>query len=270
VETEIFMDGTQPRLQDTYWQVVQINSQTGQRATANTASEFRTDAVYFVPPQEAMDWWRANNQPLMPEDYDTVSRPELFDSLRITSPSLFAYVGGEVAIAGALDDTALQYYQLSYGVGLNPTEWINISPQQTVYDPTQPLGVWDTSGLDGLFTLLLVAVASDNSYESEAIQVTVDNTPPTITLDSAEAGKIYRFPGDTEVELVATVQDNYAIARVEFFREGDYLGADEMYPFGFTWEIDGVGSEVFSAVAFDQVGNQSNAQIIVEIVRAGS
>lgn len=270
VITEMFMDGTQPRVQDTHWQLIQINSQTGQRATANTGSEFRTDAVYFVPPQEAMDWWRANNQPLMPEDYDTVSRPELFDSVRITSPSLFAYVGGEFEIHGALDDTNLQYYQLSYGVGLNPTQWIDIGERQTTYTENQALGLWNTRGLDGLYTLLLVAVANDNSYESEAIQVTVDNTPPTVTLDSATLGRIYRFPGDTEVELVATVQDNYAISRVEFYHDGVYLGADEAYPFGFSWRITGVGSETFSAVAFDQVGNQSNAEITVEIVRAGS
>jgi len=270
VESELFMEGTEPRQQDTYWQTVEINSQTGQRATANTAAQFRQDAVYFVPPDEAMDWWRANNQPLPPEDYDTVSRPELFDSVRILSPGLFAYVGGLVEVRGELDTAGLQYFQLSYGEGLNPTTWIDITPQQTTYNPDQPLGVWDTRGLSGLYTLLLVTVTTDNQYESEAIQVTVDNTPPTITLDSSEPGKVYRFPGDTTVQLLANVQDDYALNRVEFYHNGEFLGSDESFPFGFEWRIDGVGEEVFTAAAFDQVGNQADAQVIVQIVRAGS
>ena len=37
--TEIFLDGTQPRQTDTYWQTVEINNQTGQLATVNTPPE---------------------------------------------------------------------------------------------------------------------------------------------------------------------------------------------------------------------------------------
>jgi membrane peptidoglycan carboxypeptidase len=270
VYNEIFLDGTQPQIQDSFWQVREINSRTGQLATASTAAEFRSDAVYFVPPDAALDWWRANNQPLPPEDYDTVSRPELFDSVRIFTPSLFAYVGGTVEIRGELDAANLQYYQLSYGQGLNPTEYIDIGGQQTDYAPGEPLALWDTTGLDGLYTLLLVSVAPDNSYESEAVQVTVDNTPPTVSLELAQPDRVYRFPTDDRIEFIATAQDNLAIARVEFFRDGEYLGADEMYPFGLEWRIDSAGVKTFSATVFDQVGNQSSATLTIEVGRAGS
>jgi len=270
VYTEIFLDGTQPRSEDTFWQVREINSRTGQLATASTSAEFRSDAVYFVPPDNAMDWWRANNQPLPPEDYDTVSRPELFDSVRILAPGLFAYVGGTVEIRGELDADNLQYYQLSYGQGLNPTEYIDIGGQQIAYISGDPLALWDTTELDGLYTLLLVSVAPDSSYESEVVQVTVDNTAPNVTLSVIEPERVYRFPTDDRIELAATVEDNLAIARVEFFRDGEYLGADEMYPFGFEWRIDSAGVKAFSATAFDQVGNQASAEITVEVGRAGS
>ncbi|MFN8527523.1 MAG: penicillin-binding protein [Anaerolineae bacterium] len=269
VYDEVYLDSTQPTQQDTYWQTVQINSQNGLRATANTNSELRANAVYFVPPDEAMDWWRANNQPLPPEEYDTVSRPNLLSTSRLTDPTPFAYVGGLVEIRGVIDTTDLQYYQLSYGVGLNPSEWIDIAPRQDTFDPNAPLGVWDTTGLDGLYTILLVVVAQDNSYESEAQQVTVDNTAPSVTLDTSQPGRVYRFPGDSTVELVAAPQDNLAIARVEFYHNGDYLGADESYPFGFEWRIDAAGSQSFTAVAFDQVGNRAEGDLTLTIERAG-
>ncbi|MDX2161120.1 MAG: penicillin-binding protein [bacterium] len=265
LESEVFLDGTQPQVQDTFWQTVQINSQNGLRATANTDSQLRSDAVYFVPPEEAMDWWRANNQPLPPDEYDTVSRPDLFESIRLTFPTPFAYVGGEVALRGEIETVDLQYYQLSYGIGLDPAQWIDITGRETVYTPDAPLGIWDTAGLDGLYTVLLVAVSADNSYESEAIQVTVDNVPPALTLDTAEPGRVYRYPTDQTLTLIATPEDNLAIARVEFYRGEDYLGADEAYPFGLEWRIDGPGAETFTAVTYDQVGNAAQTSLTLTI-----
>ncbi len=266
--SEIFLDGTQPQGQDSYWQSVQINSQNGLRATANTSAELRADAVYFVPPDQALDWWRANNQPLPPEEYDTVSRPDLLQTIQFTAPSAFAYVGGEVEIRGALDLPDLQYYQLSYGQGLDPSSWIDITGQETDYSQDAPLGTWNTSGLDGLYTILLVAVAADNSYESEAIQVTVDNIAPQITLTATPPEGGYSIGSD--FVLIAEAVDNLAVARVEFFRDGAPLGADEVYPFGLEWRVERAGDEVFSATVYDQVGNSASAEITITVERAGA
>lgn len=268
--TEIFLEGTQPRVVDTYWQVYEINNQTGQLATANTPAALRTEARYFVPPEEALDWWRANNQPLPPTEIDTVSIPQQFRSVRITTPEAFGYVGGVVEIRGQINATDLQFYQLAYGRGLNPAEWISIGETRTSYTRGDPLGTWDTTHLDGLYSLRLVLTRNDNSVESDVIQVTVDNVPPTILLDTSEPGKIHRWPTDSFVEVVATATDNFAIDRVEFYHNGDLLGADENWPYSFRWEIDGAGAENFSAVVYDAVGNQASADLTVEILRAGS
>lgn len=270
VRDEIFIDETQTRLQpDTFWQAFQINSQTGQLATANTPPQVRTEQVYFVPPPDAYDWWQANNLPLPPVDYDSVSRPELFGSATILQPQPFAYVGGVVEVRGSLDPNEMQYYQLAYGKDLNPSQWTDIGNQQQNYTPGAVLGTWDTNALDGLYTLRLTVVMSDNSYETQFVQVTVDNAPPTLILTAGEPGQIYRWPTDRVIALGAEVIDNLQIARVEFYHNGEYLGADAEWPYGFDYQVQGVGVESFSATAFDAVGNSVTSEITVEVIRAG-
>lgn len=270
VARELFIDGTQPRAADTYWQTVEINNQTGQRATVNTPPESRTEVRYFVPPDEAREWWVANNQPLPPTEYDNVSVPEAFQLVHITRPQFFDYVGGAVDIYAQINPQNMAYFQAQYGQGLSPSAWFDIGGQQTAFDPNIPIATWDTSGLDGLYSLRLVMVLNDNSRSSDSLQVTVDNVAPTVNLRSVEIGKVYRFPGDSVVALQADANDNLVISRVEFYQNGVFLGADETAPYGFEWSIDAPGAQTFTAFAFDAVGNQSSSQLTVEILRAGS
>ncbi len=269
VRSEIFVQSIQPSRVDNYWQAYEINSQTGQRATVNTPEGLRSSRVYFVPPQEALDWWQANNQPLPPIEYDAVSRPQAIGTAAILQPEAFAYVGGMVEVRGTLDTSDMQYFQLSYGQGLQPDEWVQIGQQQTVLNGAT-LATWDTSGLNGLYSLRLNVVLNDNSIESDVRQVTIDNTPPTLTLNAGEPGRIYRWPTEQVIALNAEVLDNLAIDRVEFYANGEFIGTDTEWPFGFEWDITRTGREVFTAFAYDQVGNQSSAEIAVEVVRTGS
>lgn len=265
---EIFIDNIQPNRLDTYWQAVDINSQTNQLATVNTPAGSRSERVYFIPPTEAMDWWEANNQPLPPTEYDTVSRPELLGAAALLQPAPFAYVGGTVDIRGSLDPTNMQFYQLAYGQGLNPAEWIQIGPQQTEFTRGASLGSWDTTGLDGLYSLRLTVVLNDNSLETDVRQVTVDNLPPTVTLTTSQP--VYRWPQDQVISLEAEVEDNLAIERVEFYYNGEFFGTDEEWPYGFEWDITRVGVERFGVVAFDAVGSQASSEVTVEVIRSDS
>ncbi len=271
VHSEIFLDGTQPKDTDNFWQMVEINSQTGQLATVNTPAELRQQARFFVPPPgNVTDWWVANHQPLPPTQYDNVSTPRVFQTVHITRPALFDYVGGKVDVYADIDTKNMQFFQLEYGQGLNPTQWFTIGGQQTAYTAGKPVGTWDTTGLDGLYSLRVAVVLNDNTRQSDAVQVTVDNVPPTITLDSVEAGKIYRWPGDSVVSLKADAQDNLTVSRVEFYHDNELLGADVTWPFTLDWRITGLGDQTFTAIAFDGVGNQASAQVTVQILRAGS
>ncbi len=267
--SELFIQGIQPARVDSYWQEYEINTQTGQRATVNTPEGLRSSRVYFVPPAEALDWWQANNQPLPPSEYDAVSRPGALGLASILQPEPFAYVGGEIEVRGTLDTSDMQYFQLSYGQGLQPEAWVQIGEQQTTLNGAT-LGVWDTTGLDGLYSLRLNVIMSDNSIESAVQQVTIDNTPPTIALNAGEPGRIYRWPTEQVITLNAEVADNLAIDRVEFYANGQFIGTDTEWPYGFEWSIEGPGREVFTAFAYDQVGNQASAEVSVEVVRTAS
>jgi membrane peptidoglycan carboxypeptidase len=269
--SEIFVDGTQPHQPDSYWQRVTVNSLTGQLATLNTPPELRSDQEFFVPPEEAIAWWRENNYPLPPVELDTISMPESIGAVRITQPGNLSYIGAVVDIFAQINTPNIRSFSLSYGQGWNPTAWIDLGEEQTAYDPNAALGSWDTTGLDGLYSLRLDVTRGDNSLlDGDAIQVTIDNISPTITLDSVEPGKIYRWPTDSEIQLEASVSDNIQTARVEFFHNGQSLGADESWPFQLLWDITGPGLEQFSATVYDAVGNSASAGVEVTILRSGA
>ncbi len=273
VRDELFADVAVPAIVDSYWREVEVNVDTGQLATVNTPPAARARRVFFVPPPEAYDWWVANNLPLPPTELDTVSRPQVLGGAAITRPEPFTYVGGVVQVEGEINLPDLQYYQLSYGQGIElPDEWIGIGERVTTYTPGAPLGTWDTTGLDGVYNLRLQVVLQDNSVQTTSVQVTVDNVPPAITLaaqggQTNTAGQVFRFPADSTILLNADVRDNLALDRVEFFQNGQPIGTDRDAPYGFTWTINRTGVEEFAAVAFDAVGNASSATLTIEVQR---
>lgn len=266
---EIFLRQVPPFQTDTFWQAVELNTQTRQLATAFTPDNLRVKSVYFVPPPLALEWWQSNNLPLPPTEYDTVSRPSVLKSVEIFVPTDFAYVGGVVDIRGSIEATTqpLQTFQLAYGRGLNPTEWLSIGEAQTAFRAGTSLGLWDTTGLEGIYTLQLSATFADNSRDTDFVQVNVDNIPPAITLRVGEPNQIFRYPADRTIPIVAEVTDNLAIQRVEFYHNGQLLGVDTDWPYGFEFRITGAGEETFAATAFDQVGNSSTTTQTVQIRR---
>lgn len=266
--TEIFPPNS-PLLADTYWQVVEVNTQTGQLATANTPPNLRAENIYFVPPLDVMEWWVESGQPLPPTDYDTISRPEVLKAVQILEPADFAYVGGAVDVRGSIDDPNIDYYQLAYGQDVNPREWISIGGQQTNYNPGTSLGVWETAGLNGVYTLQLSVVFDDGSIDLDTTLVTLDNTAPNIELLAGDGATTIRYPAQTVIPLVANATDNLTINRVEFYQDGQLLGIDREWPYGFEYEITSVGTEIFSAVVFDQVGNNGQADLVMDVIRSG-
>jgi len=267
--SEVFITNIPPMQADTYWERHEVNSQTRQLATANTPTSLRSEFVFFVPPPEAMEWWQGNGLPLPPTEYDTLSRPEVLRSVQLLQPDDFAYVGGVVDIRGSIDTENMSFFQLAFGEDVNPAQWFEISGQQTAYEEGTSLSLWDTSTLNGVYTLRLSVVYEDGSIDSDFRMVTVDNVPPNISLIAGEPDKIFRYPAESVIPLAAEVVDNLAIDRVEFYRGAELIGIDEEWPYGFDFAIENTGFESFTATAFDQVGNSTTTQLEVEIIRSG-
>src|SRR5690606_21166337 len=108
-------------------------------------------------------------------------------------------IKGMIDIMGTINPDNMQLYRLTYGQSVNPDGWTQIGEDRTTYTPGEPLGQWDTSQLDGLYTLELAVILQSGVRESVTTQVRIDNTPPTVVLAAAEPGRIYRFPDDRSV-----------------------------------------------------------------------
>ena len=264
---EIVPAGT--RLQtDTYWQTYEINTETEQLATANTPADLRAEKVYFVPPDDALEWWTENGHPLPPSQYGTVSRPTGLKAAQIVRPADFAYVGGVVDVRGRINGRPAADVQLAYGQGANPREWAGVDLRPADDGSGAVAGRWDTAALSGVYTLKLTAVFDDGGSDVDTRLVTLDNTAPSIEIRTSSAADVIEYPAQTVVSLVADASDNLTIARVEFYQNDELLGIDREWPYGFEYDIAGVGVEVFRARVFDQVGNSAASDITVQIVRS--
>lgn len=269
--TEIFLAQVPPVQEDIYWRSFEVNSATRQLASSSTPSHLIIEEVYFVPPDAAMDWWVSNNLALPPTEYDALSVPAALRSVQILQPLDFSYVSGVVDIRGVVDTERLESFRLRYGEGLRPTNWFEIGEPQTTFTEGISLGMWDTTALNGFYTLELSVRFNDGTTESAPVQITVDNTPPVIALRTGDSGEdvLFRWPSQSSIVIVAEVSDAYPISRVEFYQNGVLVGTDVDFPYSYTYTITGPALEVFGAAAFDEGGNSASIERQIEIIRSG-
>ncbi len=268
---EIFHPRVLPVQEDIYWQTVEVNSQTGQLASPTTPEFLIVEQRYFIPPNSAREWWETNNQPLPPTEYDNLSVAQALSGTQIFTPQELEYVRGEVDIRGSVDAETMQSFQVRYGAGIRPTQWIDIGETQTSFTEGVSLGTWDTSELDGPYTIQISVLNVDGTDDSAGVRVTVDNIEPTITLSSGDENQLlFRWPAETVIPLSAVVDDNLAIDRVEFYNNGILIGEVNEAPYEWIFSIERVGIETFTATVFDEAGNLATDEIEIEVIRAGS
>ena len=237
--TELFLDGSQPQANDNVHQMFRINKDNGKLATVYTPPDKVEEKVYEIYPPEAADWVRENNIPQPPNQYDDSVGPALASGpVAIMSPTPYQYVSGGVVITGnaTLDGFAL--YRLEYGQGLNPSSWNQLGGDHNSQVSNGPLEFWDTSQLpEGLYTLQLSVVRGDQSLQQTAVQVTVDNTPPTVNILNPEPGKVYRMEADEWVNIQVDAVDNVSMDRVEYDLDGTKMGESTVAPYQIRWNI---------------------------------
>ncbi|MCY4146292.1 MAG: transglycosylase domain-containing protein [Chloroflexi bacterium] len=247
-------------LPDDRWQRIEINSVTGQLASVNTPDNLRATQVYFVPPDEILDWWQEKGKPLPPSSYSSEGVGGLAKAARLLAPSDFAYVGARVDIQAKIVRPGARSWRLEYGAGADPESWLTISQSQRIEADGELRATWETALLSGIHTLRLVVDFADGSQESDSKLLTFDNTPPAITLDSSESARV----GET-FTLVADARDNLAIDRVEFYRGDERLGSDSDWRY--SWDVAPVesGETLYRALVYDQVGNRAQATLTIHI-----
>ena len=92
----------------------------------------------------------------------------------------------------------------------------------------------------------------------------ISNTLPVVSITSPANGNTFTAPANITINANATDADG-VIAKVEFFNGATKLGEDATSPYSFAWSAVAAGTYAIKAVATDDRGGQSTAQITVSV-----
>jgi len=253
---EVFINGTEPTQADNLYQKLEINRETGRLATVFTPAELITERVYLVVPPEAVEWAQKSNLPLPPQDYDVIfTSNEHYDFARIIEPQIFAHVHGQVVFQGSASGDNFQFYRMQVGQGVNPREWLQVGPDHDKPIENGILETWDTQELSGLYSIQLLVVRKDQRVERVVTQVTIDNTPPEVSI-LAPGHEIPTAKPQSSLLIRVKAEDNLELAQVEFYIDDRLAVVLVNPPFVYPWKTV-TGEHRLRIVAVDLAGNQS-------------
>jgi hypothetical protein len=109
----------------------------------------------------------------------------------------------------------------------------------------------------------LVANTWNDSTSSLVIRST-SNILPSVTISSPTSGSTHAAPASIAINVSATDADG-SISKVEFYNGNTKLGEDATTPFSYVWNNIVAGSYTIRAVATDDRGGQSTAQVNVTV-----
>ncbi len=271
---ELFINGTEPVAYDNVWQAFQVNRETGKLATVYTPPELIENRVYEILPPEAADWVRQAGLPQPPVEYDTLYTPPEANAtgdIVITSLKPFSYIRGSVMITGTVKSENFSFFRVQFGPGLNPTQWTQIGGDRGEQLENADLQPWDTGSLpNGLYSVQLLVVKNDQTFANYTVQVTVDNTPPVVSLVTPAADDIFTLGVDESVIVQPDAKDNLSLATVEIYVDGKKVNTSTVAPFTYRWPLKGVitGAHTLYLKAVDAAGNTTQSQPVKITVKA--
>ena len=238
--SEVFLAGNEPTGADTLYRTFQVNRETGYLATIFTPLDLVDTRTYLVVPSNARPWAAAAGLPLPPTQYDLIKPPFPLPEANLTAPALFASVRGTAQILGtaaapsqaAPGSAEFSSYQIQVGAGLNPTGWLQLGDESTSPVRAGLLATWDTTQFeDGLYALRLVVRYADQQVKIALTQVTVDNTPPQVSLDFPKDGQVMEAKPSLLLTFKATAFDATGLERVEWWFDSQLLAVQAQEPF---------------------------------------
>ncbi len=239
----LFIEGTEPTEYCNVHRVERVNRQSGKLATVCTPPELVEERVYEIYPPEAADWVRAQGIPQPPTQRDEIygCGPE-GGEVALLDPALGGHVKGVVPIRGNARSGDFAFYRLEFGEGLNPSAWSLIGGDHynQVPEGNDVLEFWDVRGLqDGLYTLQLTVVENSQNFKRATIYVTVDNTPPVVSVGYPWPGRVYELEAADEwANLKADVSDNVQVDKVEFYLDDELVDFTVVEPYAVKWVLE--------------------------------
>jgi penicillin-binding protein 1C len=234
--SEIFIAGTEPKVQDNMWQPFEIDKTNGLLATAATPPENRETKVFLILPPEAEDWVRDSGIAQPPRSESNAAF-EFDPEVAITFPEPGGYISTTIEIKGnARGD--FRNYRVEFGSGLNPSEWQPIGPEHGEQVENGVLEVLNTDGLgEGLYTMRLLVTRGDGSVREWKTRFTVDKTPPSVVISDPKPDRLYVVEDDEQININAIANDTWAMDRIEFAIDGRYFVTSTVAPFNERWQI---------------------------------
>ena len=236
--TELFIQGTEPTSYDSVHRPFRICKTSGKLATVYCPPDQTEDVVLDIFPPGTEDWVRESGIPRPPGGYCDVHGPNLAASdVAITSPQAYSYVRGDVPILGNAKPSRFNLFRLQYGEGMDPSSWTQIGGDRYDKVDNNVLGHWDTSALDGLYSVKLTVIDKDNHYHETAVPISVDNISPTVKILHPEDYAVYVMERDEWVNFQVEAEDNTSMDRVEFYLDGQMFDFTTVAPYTKRWTI---------------------------------
>ena len=163
-------------------------------------------------------------------------------------------IGSSLTLTAAASDSDGTITQVSF--------YVNGALLST--DTTAPYtsSIW-TPASSGNYTL--TAQATDNSGNvttSTAVTVTIgSNAAPTVSITSPASGLNYSLGNNVLIGAVASDTDGF-IAIVQFFANGQLIGAKTAAPYTFSWKPASAGTFALTAVATDNIGSSTTSTAV--------
>jgi hypothetical protein len=171
-------------------------------------------------------------------------------SVTITSPLQGAIISGTVIVTATVSDN------VAVRSATASVNGVPLEPDTSTADPYD--WSWNTTAVSsGSQTVTVTATDTSDNVTTSSVAVTVDNEPPTVTIDSP-------LPLTTvsgTVIVTATVSDNVAVDSVTASVDGVLLDPDTSTadPYDWTWDtaplVDGPYTIILTAT--DSLGNET-------------
>ncbi len=231
---EIFIAGTEPKIQDNVWQALELDKATGKLATATTPADRREFQVYEILPQEAADWVRESGLAQPPTELSAGSAQDFDPNAAIMSPLIGSYLNGVREIKGNARGGP---YKVDFGQGTDPQQWTQIGPDHTNEVVSGTLESLDTGQLaEGAYTLRLTVNRGDGAKEVRT-PINVDHTPPTVIINDPQPNRLYVMEDDEQININALVDDNWAVDHVDYYMDGARFSTSTVSPYNDRWKI---------------------------------
>ncbi len=257
---EVFLSGNEPVAPDTLYEKVQVNRETGQRATIFTDPELIEETVVMNVPSDLRQWAIDNGYTVAPAGYDSIPYLALDPDALLTAPEMFSVVGGKVKISGTAGGDDFSYYTIQVGKGINPESWQQLGDPIAAPVSEGQLLEWDTTTLDGLYAIRLLVVSASKEIHQAVLQVTVDNTPPSIVVSTPLTDQELQLVNGA-VTLSANVQDASPLSKVEWWVDGKMAGTQTQTPYA--WQLrTKTGKHTVQLKAWDSAGNSAQSPTI--------